>query len=165
MAESARDEGKKTRSPWPYAVVGSLVLLALFDSVIVKLALETQTGVVETKPYEASLSYEQIIQAKRAAIEDGLTLHLAPQGGELVATLQGGPEEGTHRGELRVRLLRPDDPALDQEVSFTSTSSLFKGGVTPLKPGLWVVHATLTLTALDPTQQARTYRFESKEMF
>ena len=142
-------------SPWPYAIVTFFIMLALFDAYIVTRALQTRTGTTTDRPYEDSLVYEAKIKAKDAAKSAGL---------KLVFDLDRHPASISCLGLnvnaeriLDLKLIKPDNPALDREISVKSSNNDFIFGELALKPGLWIVEVMLKVGESE-------YYFESKEI-
>ena len=121
--------------PWPYAIIGSFILLALFDTVIVSKALSTSTGVVTSKPYEDSLIYENIIKLKKAVQSDDLKLEIIQDKGNLVFRLNGLKDKANKI--IYVKAVKPENDKLDRAFSLESNTGIFELASSNLKAGLW----------------------------
>lgn len=141
---------------WPYAIVGSFLVLAAFDAYIVKRALETRTGVTEARPYEAGLRHEEIVAARREAHAARLKAEFIRNSDGLALKVDGlPPDQGQ---ELTLTLMRPNDPSLDRRLSSQSSNGSFTLVTEPLQAGLWI--ATIDIRAA-----GKRYLIEQKEMF
>ncbi len=143
-------------SPWPYVIIASFVLLAIFDSYIVTVALQTSTGTIEDRPYQAGLDYEKVVQAKRASQAINASLSMQSSENEIEFKLIGLPS-GSNK-VLEVRLIRPDSPSLDQSFHLESSTNLFlKKLETRLKRGLWMIQAHVEM-------DSKEYYFEFRQI-
>lgn len=128
-------------SPWPRAILSSFIALALFDAVIVYLAINSRTDVIEEHPYQAGLDYEQIVEAKRASRLDGLKVHFAIHQGKLSVECTGCAPGSSWQTELK--LVRPNDATLDQFHKDVMTVPEIGQNLPALQPGLWIVQLWL----------------------
>ncbi|MCO6432252.1 MAG: FixH family protein [Deltaproteobacteria bacterium] len=125
------------RSPWPYAIVASFAALAVFDAIIITLALKSGVASVETRPYDASLKYDEVIAAKNAVKQAGIEYSVTSNGDRILVKLAGLPSDS--RLEATLNMMRPSDSKLDSIEHFELRESRENLLSEPLKPGLWVM--------------------------
>ena len=143
-------------SIWPYAIIGSFVLLAIFDAFIISAAYKTKTAPIEDSPYEAGINYESVIKAKEAASTAGLKFTFLFQANSLNFEIVG-PLPSTPK-TLQVKLIRPSDDTLDKKFELSSNNNIFSTPINAaLTAGLWLLQASLMV-------DGKEYYFESKEV-
>ncbi|RIL02343.1 MAG: hypothetical protein DCC75_13320 [Proteobacteria bacterium] len=126
---------------WPAVIISSFIALALFDAVIVVLAISTRTAVIDEDPYGASQRYEQIIDAKRAVVRDRLVSSISSEQGRVAVVLSGLPRD--QELEVKLTLLRPNDADLDLRESLASIGSEFRYISPVLRQGMWLLSIDL----------------------
>jgi len=121
------------------------LLLAIYDGLIVTLALRSQPGEVEAHPYEAGLTYERVLEAKRAASRDSVVWNIQTKREKALIQVTGLKSDREYEASLE--LLRPDDPSIDIRRTERIRGATSTQEVSQLKSGLWV--GTLDITSSD----------------
>jgi len=103
-------------SPWPYAIIATFVALAFFDAGIVFLAIRSPSTQIDDRPYDISRQYQQIIEAKHAALRDKVVFQVESRGGKLLVTLANLSSAASFK--ITISCIRPNDPALDFRENF-----------------------------------------------
>lgn len=136
------EKKSQTRSPWPRAIIASFLALAVFDGVIVSLALRSSNSDIEENSYEAGQKYEDIIEGKRASVRDHLESSISSSEGSIKIRVDRLPE--ALPVSIQVALLRPSDGTLDRRETVNQQSSSFAYTSARLHSGLWLVRLEIT---------------------
>ena len=140
MLNTAKIRSTERFSPWPYAIVTTFVALAIFDSVIVYLALTNPAHSIEDNSYEVSKQYESVIAARSALHESGITHTITPSPGGITIAASGlNPSHYS----AHIKILRADSSTPDILQTVDGTGPDFKYAKLELPSGLWLVTVTI----------------------
>ncbi len=148
----------KQKSLWPHGIISVFIILALFDAYIVMRALQTGTGTVTNNPYEEGLRFEEKIESRRASFSAKFKMSVQNNSGRLIIDIIGLESESP--SILKLKLIKPDNPAMDRSLELKSNSNQFISDELNLKSGLWMLEAKLKSEGLSESE----YYFESKEL-
>ncbi len=139
------------QSRWiPWLFVGLFGVVLAVNGIMVAIALDSWTGLVEHNYYRRGLQYNEALAAQRAQDALGWQVEVGEHNeapGELVLRLSLADREGRAIAAERVvaTLERPSQIALDRAVVFhAQRRGRYSAAVTELPPGVWdlrlVVH-------------------------
>lgn len=147
----------KPRSVWPYAIISSFIMLAVFDAYIVTRAIQTSTGLVTIRPYDDGLQYQKKINAAAAASLAGIKMSLVQKEGVLSFNFSNIVDKPAI---LMLRLIKPDNDKYDRAFELKSSSGKFLLDRGNIQSGLWFIEADMYFEE----NPSKSYLFESKEM-
>ena len=137
------------RNRWLFAVVAALAVVVVVNMYFLYVALDSQTDLVTSQPYEDGLKYENVISEERYASELGVKLQVkvssVPSSSTRTIELQlSGMKAELAPQEVELVLTRPSDSRLDEAHKLSQHSEgrlSYQGEVRlPLK-GLWFLTA------------------------
>lgn len=146
------------RSYWPAGIIIFFILLAIFNAVVVWLALKSKSIEIESNPYEAGLKYEDIIQAKNAAVKDNIQAVIDIK--NEILSLELHNISTSTIWDIEVRLTRPDNNKLDQLLTTSARGPVFELPISRLKSGLWLTSVTVSASG----SSKRFYYFENSKV-
>jgi uncharacterized protein len=127
------------REPWPWILMAGPAIVVVASFVTLWLAVTTFDGLVEDDYYKQGLAINKTLDRDRVAAS--LKLHgeaaLAPDRSRVQVDLAG---DGLRGGEmLRLRVVHPSRPGLDQAVVLQRKGDVYEGNLDPLTAGRWTL--------------------------
>ena len=150
-------------SPWPYAIVGFFVVLAIFNFVFVKLALQSSLPPISDHPYEDGLKYQEIITAKNAAKAAGISatykISASDETGMRTVSVNILQQGGTPLREAKVtlRAYRFSAANMDLQAELTEHDGSYQTTLHLPLAGLWLFELSIA-------SNGNVYFLDSREM-
>jgi nitrogen fixation protein FixH len=132
------------RNLWPYAIIATFVLFAVYIGSMVQQAMRTNVELVSPDYYKQELAFQQRMEtvARTAALPspvrlsyDGILHRLTLQ---LPATLAGQAVQG------QIHFFRPSDQKLDFVLPLLPTGLQQRVNTSKMRPGYWRVRLDFT---------------------
>lgn len=139
--------GESRWIPWSFVGLFGVVLLA--NGIMVGVAFDSWTGLVEHNYYRRGLAYNEALAAARAQDELGWQVEVSPQNehaGALVLLLSLADADSRAMAADRIvaRLERPTSAAFDRELAFAELQrGRYAASVEDLEPGVWDLRLVL----------------------
>lgn len=139
--------GESRWIPWSFAGLFGVVLLA--NGIMVGVAFDSWTGLVEHNYYRRGLAYNEALAAARAQDELGWQVAVSPRNEEpgslaLLLSLADADSRAMTADRVVATLERPTSEALDREVAFEPLQrGRYAAIVEALEPGVWDLRLVL----------------------
>ncbi len=161
-------EGTKVKaSPWPLAIIVFFVVVAIFNFVFVRLALNSSVPPISDHPYEDGLKYQGVIDAKNRSRALGLKTRYTfsdvdASGDRSVSVeIRDHNETPVKDAKITMRAFRFSEASMDFVATLTEDSKAQPGRYSAKlhlpRSGLWLFELNLSLAGTD-------YFLDSKEM-
>ncbi len=128
---------KKNKNIWPYAIVASFVLFALFIGSMVKRSMDVSLNLESENYYEQEIAYEGKINRIKKARELGIEIR--EEEGKTV--LWVGKKNTPSR--VTVRFFRPSDSKMDLLKTYEIDQAEYAFNTDVLAKGKWVLRVEL----------------------
>jgi hypothetical protein len=141
---------KSPRNPWPIAIIVWLALFLVFTAGLVTYISRQKVDLVRGDYYDQEIRYqEQLDRMNRTQpITNQVAIIYDAARGAISIKLP--PAQSQHPTEGRIRLYRPSDENLDQDVKLSLTSAGSQDvDATKLRAGLWKVRVYWTVDGQD----------------
>lgn len=137
---------KPSFNPWPLAIIAFFIGFFLFTVGLVVFASRQKIDLVRGDYYAEEIKFqEQIDRMNRAqAVQEQVAIQYEPSADSITITLP--PDHAKHLSSGRIRLYRPSDENLDQELTLApGAGGLQKLDAKKLRAGLWQVRVYWTV--------------------
>ncbi|MDO7850430.1 FixH family protein [Hymenobacter convexus] len=143
MTTSAPTTSK--RNLWPYAIIATFVLFAVYIGSMVQQAMRTNVELVSTDYYKQELAFQQRMEtvARTAALPAPVRLRY--DGAAQVLTLQLPATLASQAVQGQIHFFRPSDQKLDFALPLRPTADLEQRiNTRQMRPGYWRVRLDFT---------------------
>lgn len=131
---------KSGKNPWPIVIVGWLALFFFFSIGLVVFASRQKMDLVRADYYNEEIRYQDQLDRMNRTLPFAAEVSVTCPSNSNIMTVKL-PESHSRQGITgRVRLYRPDNDKLDQEIKLApDTGGRQEIEVKTLQPGLWQV--------------------------
>jgi hypothetical protein len=141
---------KSPRNPWPYAIIAFFVLFISFTVALVGYIGHQKMDLVRGDYYDDEIRYQEQLDRMNRTGELKTKVTIAYDRVHETITISLPPSSGAHTTNGRIRLYRPSDESLDQDIKLAPDPAGHQNlTARNLLPGLWKVRVYWTVDGQD----------------
>ena len=141
---------KSPRNPWPIAIVAYFIVFILFTIAIVGYLSHQKMDLVRGDYYDDEIRYQEQLDRMNRTLDVQDQVAIAYDRTREAITITLPPAQAQHQTEGRIRLYRPSDETLDQDIKLALNPAGSQNvNAKNLRAGLWKVRVYWTVNGRD----------------
>jgi hypothetical protein len=141
---------KSPRNPWPLAIIAWLAAFLVFTAVLVVYISHQKVDLVRGDYYDEEIRYQEQLDRMNRTVPITNQVAVAFDQARDAITINLPPAQAQQHLEGRIRLYRPSDETLDQDIELAiSPAGRQELDAKKLRAGLWKVRVYWTVAGRD----------------
>ncbi len=141
---------KPRRNPWPIVIIAYFIVFISFTAVIVVYLSRQKMDLVRGDYYDDEIRYQEQLDRMNRTQPFSSQVSVAYSSAQQLITIALPQAQAQSKPSGRIRLYRPSDESLDQEIKLAvSPDGVQKVNAKSLRSGLWKVRVYWTVNGQD----------------